>query len=529
MGTFADAATTLEQTVASLATKQLADEAAITALQADVAKLKAAPPTGGTTTTVNVAGVGTIGTGTQPVVPITDPSQIVRLAPTTPPPVAVKIPNVAGIDFTPSPDGTVLPYDAAIIVDAYGQVVTMPGGVGGRIYFNGLDAGAAGQCCMKIGTRLYAQDGRGVWYYSTVANGWYGLGLGIGTGAPAAPNLTGQVAAVKPTTPIGWAGAPATSGGTTTTAPVPPQPIPLPTTTPAAVPATGPLNQIVATMTAGQTMSVPAGTYKEVVALKVTGTLKGAGPGQSIIDGTGLRPVNLKGVVLVTSTASGATIDGFTIKGGAISTADGQNGAAVRQDVTNTDFTLRNCEICNNQDGVLTFPGAITIDACDFHDNGAPDSQEHNLYVGSGATLTVTASKFHAAWYGNEFKTRAKVTNIDGCTFDSGPIPNVAGAGGNGRCIDCSDGGALTVTNSTFIKRAGSPNHVFVGYAPESSSQGGQALLKSCTFDSSGLASGGIIQNHSTTLAMTIDSPTYVGKDPSIVGNVTVTGTITRR
>ena len=53
------------------------------------------------------------------------------------------------------------------------------------------------------------------------------------------------------------------------------------------------------------------------------------------------------------------------------------------------------------------------IDRSEFARNGHGDGQSHNLYIGEANRLIVTASFFHNAKIGHNFKSRARETHIE--------------------------------------------------------------------------------------------------------------------
>jgi hypothetical protein len=75
------------------------------------------------------------------------------------------------------------------------------------------------------------------------------------------------------------------------------------------------------------------------------------------------------------------------------------DAAAIRSEYAN-HFTIRNCEIYGNENGIFSgHTMDLTIEQCYVHDNGVGDpssSQEHNLYLGGGAgsNATVQYSRF---------------------------------------------------------------------------------------------------------------------------------------
>ena len=122
--------------------------------------------------------------------------------------------------------------------------------------------------------------------------------------------------------------------------------------------------------------------------------------------------------------------------------APGRNGAGIRFE--RGHLVVRNCVFLDNENGMLTGNEADTqleIEGSEFGRNGHGDGYSHNLYVGTIARLTVSASYFHHARVGHLLKSRAaesrilfnRLTDESGGTasyeleFPSGGIAHVVG------------------------------------------------------------------------------------------------------
>lgn len=221
----------------------------------------------------------------------------------------------------------------------------------------------------------------------------------------------------------------------------------------------GTLDKLAGAATTG-TLLLPSGTIVGTAPLAAAITLEGQGQGKTIIDGNGVPITYNKG--LIVPLVSGSTIKSLTLSGAKLSEALGGNGAGVRQNGANIDFTLDDVEITGCDDGILTFPGNVTIkNGCNIHGNGSGSGYTHNVYAGgdSNSTLTLQGSATSACNGGHEIKSRCGTTISDGCTHTTG---------GMGSCYDVPDGGYVKITNGVWTLPAGSADRNVFTYAMES-------------------------------------------------------------
>lgn len=126
---------------------------------------------------------------------------------------------------------------------------------------------------------------------------------------------------------------------------------------------------------------------------------------------------------------------------------------AVRKDgQTYGNLTLLNCNIhdCNNGLETGVCHGNIVVTGCEFANCGTSHTSagnDHNLYVGSVSSLTVTNTVSRRATLGHMLKSRAALTTIDGCSF-------LATTGGQeGVPVEFPNAGICIVRNS-FVQKA---------------------------------------------------------------------------
>ena len=161
----------------------------------------------------------------------------------------------------------------------------------------------------------------------------------------------------------------------------------------------------VAAAQSGDTIEVAAGTYTNDFPQGITKNLTLQGVGGMVHMVAMESPPNGKAILDVGAPGVTVTINDFEFSGTTV--ADG-NGAGIRYEAGN--LVLNNDYFHNNQDGLLSAAdpsGSITINHCEFANNGAGDGYTHNLYVGEVGTLTVENSYFTGAVVGHEIKSRA--------------------------------------------------------------------------------------------------------------------------
>ncbi len=132
--------------------------------------------------------------------------------------------------------------------------------------------------------------------------------------------------------------------------------------------------------------------------------------------GNGSTP---RAIVQFNKNASGCVLEGFELFG---AHNESHNGAGVRINQAN-DVTVRNCEIHNNDmglmsngDGTLGCATNQRIEACVIHHNGDPSDPgyNHNLYLG-GASVTLTGCDVHSSLTGHNVKSRAHKIEVRDC------------------------------------------------------------------------------------------------------------------
>ena len=104
------------------------------------------------------------------------------------------------------------------------------------------------------------------------------------------------------------------------------------------------------------------------------------------------------------------TVEGFDFEGARV---PNRNGAGIRFE--EGQLVVKSCSFMHNEMGLLTSnntKAGLVIENSEFAHNGRPDGHNHNLYVGSIASLSVTGSYFHHGATGHLLKSRASQNRI---------------------------------------------------------------------------------------------------------------------
>jgi hypothetical protein len=229
------------------------------------------------------------------------------------------------------------------------------------------------------------------------------------------------------------------------------------------------------------TIAGPAGSFTSMQsaysaggAITVTGTPSGSALYGGLAAGTISVPVQMTAVAKVLLAGPGindqgivivqaaATIDGFEIAG---AVGVSQNDASIRH--LSGDLTVRNSQIHDSQDGILSlngvqdWPYVVSIDNCDVYNNGVGDGQSHGLYIGRASRLTVANSRFWHQKIGHHIKSRAVISSVSGCTLGTDFV------GTESYNVDLPFGGAATIDNCYMRKGPSADNVVFVNFGTE--------------------------------------------------------------
>ena len=231
----------------------------------------------------------------------------------------------------------------------------------------------------------------------------------------------------------------------------------------------------IANASPGTTIYVEPGTYTDMLPnILATMTIQqdpaSASPlGSVILDSP---PTGEKGILTVEGAAASLAVSGLTFENAAIPTADGGNGAGIRDQSSGfTTLTILNSFFLSNQDGVLTNNPNETVRVTDsiFENNGSFDGFEHALYVSGGISLTVSGSTFCGTTFGHDIKSRTQNTTIlNSLIYDGAPDAALGCAAGTTSFgIDLPNGGNAIIDSDQIIQGARTDNNTMVRYGEE--------------------------------------------------------------
>jgi hypothetical protein len=137
------------------------------------------------------------------------------------------------------------------------------------------------------------------------------------------------------------------------------------------------------------------------------------------------------------------------------------NAAGVRGDQV-ASVTVQNCNIHDNENGVLSIADRLFLYGNTFKNNGNSAGNAHGVYVNSAAVLETVAENnaFYTALVGNQFKSRAKRT-----VFRQNTVAEL-----DGVCswqIDISNGGDVLIEKNVIEQGPNAQNRNMVSYGPE--------------------------------------------------------------
>ncbi len=137
-----------------------------------------------------------------------------------------------------------------------------------------------------------------------------------------------------------------------------------------------------------------------------------------------------------------------------------QNGAGIRAE--GNGLTIINSGFYDGENGILgPDAGDLTIIRSEFARNGFGDGYTHNIYVGPANKVTVTASYFHEAKIGHNFKSRARETRIEDSYFMDGP------SGTASYQVDVPNGGTVLLRGNMLQKGPNADNSTVINYGSE--------------------------------------------------------------
>ncbi len=200
---------------------------------------------------------------------------------------------------------------------------------------------------------------------------------------------------------------------------------------------------------AGDTIAIAPGQYFDCASVRAPRlTIEGVGDPTQIV----LTDKACAGKALLVIDAPDVTVRNLTLTRARV--PDG-NGAGIRME--GGDLTVDGVHFVNNQNGILTAAGpwTLTVTNSVFDRNGAcKEACAHGIYAGSIDRVIVRRSHFMATKEAHHIKSRARSTEVTGCTIEDGPNGTAS------YLIEAPNGGSLIVRNNTLEKGPQAENHM---------------------------------------------------------------------
>ncbi|AOW11679.1 hypothetical protein LPB72_19470 [Hydrogenophaga crassostreae] len=223
---------------------------------------------------------------------------------------------------------------------------------------------------------------------------------------------------------------------------------------------------------AGDVIKIDAGEYRGDVAFWSADNLTICGVGgQARLYADGQNAGGKAIWVIQGSNITVANIDFHDAK------VDDRNGAGIRAEHASGFLRIINSGFYDNENGILAADGPTTIliEGSEFARNGTglPNGQTHNIYINHIDSVRVSASFFHQAKYGHNFKSRAKETVIENSYLMDGP------SGYSSYLVDTPNGGRVVLRGNLLQKGPQAANRTAIAYGAEGLQAGTNTLLAS--------------------------------------------------
>ncbi|HEV2677316.1 MAG TPA: right-handed parallel beta-helix repeat-containing protein [Aliidongia sp.] len=197
---------------------------------------------------------------------------------------------------------------------------------------------------------------------------------------------------------------------------------------------------------AGDHIEIAPGEYFDCAFWRVDDlVIEGTAPGVIITDKT----CGGKGLFVISG--NNTTVRNLTLTRARV---PDMNGAGIRLDKGN--LTVERVKFINNQNGILggVAGNTIIIRDSDFEKNGvcAPVCA-HGIYINEADLVHVENSRFSETQQAHSIKSRARRTEVIGCTITDGPN------GTSSYLIDVPNGGAVVIRGNTLEKGPKAENH----------------------------------------------------------------------
>ncbi len=176
-------------------------------------------------------------------------------------------------------------------------------------------------------------------------------------------------------------------------------------------------------------------------------TVEGIGDANKVV----ITDKSCMGKALFVTVGEGITVRNLTLTRARV--PDG-NGAGIRGEGQN--LTVDNVRFVNNQNGIMSgLPaGKMTIRNSLFDSNGVClNACAHGIYIGAADLVRIENSRFFGTKQGHHIKSRARRTEVIGCTIEDGPDGTASYE------IELPNGGSLVARGNTIQKGPKAENH----------------------------------------------------------------------
>lgn len=295
--------------------------------------------------------------------------------------------------------------------------------------------------------------------------------------------------------------------------------------------------------------TISAGSFFGVFDIVNNAIINGAGPEMlggtpTIIDlgpqapaTVGLRPIYGKAAIVceASTTMAGAGASNMTVRHVSIAASSGQNGTAICNGGQGYNFTIGpNFECYGCEEGSRSLGGAVTILPGTRHHHCGADTQStgdtHGSYFSTQngqpdgtdlSPLTATSATWDHSLLAHELKSRLGMHIMTNCIFAQIVIPGSAGSyttgpatqlGGNGSCVDISNGGTWNGQGNLYYKGPGCQDKNLITFAVENN------VYKGSFTENNGiivnLTGGTIYIGCGNGTTVTFNNPIIIGPDP---------------
>ena len=175
-----------------------------------------------------------------------------------------------------------------------------------------------------------------------------------------------------------------------------------------------------------------------------------------------------RAIVQINLDGSGTIVEGFELSG---ARNDSFNGAGIRINAGN-DVTIRNCEIHDNDDGLMS-NGEVKdktamnqrVENCYVHGNGnrKDNGQNHNFYMGGGS-ITISGCEVASSVAGHNIKLRAHNARIEYCYIHDSANREFDLVDADNTAIPNSD---IVLIGNVIVKSRKAENHDVIHFGRE--------------------------------------------------------------